>query len=295
MTEHDELRLRAGQTEATFLPDVGMVGISLRHDGEEVLALPGGLDAYRAGHVTGLPLLAPWANRLGQRRFEIAGVEVDLTGLDLHDDGRGLPIHGTMTAQPGWEVAEATASSARTVFDYARPDLLEAFPFPHHLVLDLEVGDGRLRVATTVRPTGNRPVPVSFGWHPYFALSAPRAESRLRLPAGEHLLLDDRGLPTGNSEPQPEETRPLGDRGYDDGYALGDDRRLALESDRRVVTVELGDGYPFAQVYSPSDASFACLEAMTAPTNALVTGAAKLVEPGEAFTAEFTVTLARPS
>ena len=29
---------------------------------------------------------------------------------------------------------------------------------------------------------------------------------------------------------------------------------------------------------------------MTAPTNALVTGAARLVEPGDAFTAEFTIT-----
>ena len=109
-----ELRLRAGNTEATFLPDLGMLGTSLRHDGEELLALPGGLDGYRAAHVTGLPLLAPWANRLGRRRFEIAGVDVDVTGLDLHDDGHGLPIHGTMTAQPGWDVLDATASSAKS-------------------------------------------------------------------------------------------------------------------------------------------------------------------------------------
>jgi galactose mutarotase-like enzyme len=194
-----------------------------------------------------------------------------------------------MTAQPGWEVVDVTASSAKVRFEYARPDLLEAFPFPHELELDIGVGEGRLRVATTIRPTGDRPVPVSFGWHPYLALHA-RDEARLRLPACEHLVLDSRGLPTGGREPQPEGSRPIGDRAYDDGYALGDDRRLALEDGHRTVAVELGDGYPFAQVYSPRDAPFACLEAMTAPTNALVTGAAKLVEPGSSFTAEFTVT-----
>jgi len=285
-----ELRLRAGNTEATFLPDLGMLGTSLRHDGEELLALPGGLDGYRAAHVTGLPLLAPWANRLGRRRFEIAGVDVDVTGLDLHDDGHGLPIHGTMTAQPGWDVLDATASSAKVRFDYARPDLLEAFPFPHELEIDIEVDEGQLRVATTIRPTRDRPVPVSFGWHPYLALHASRDETRVRLPACEHLVLDGRGIPTGAREPQPEGSRPIGDRAYDDGYALGDDRRLALEGGGRTIAVELGDGYPFAQVYSPSDAPFACLEAMTAPTNALVTGAAKLVEPGRAFTASFEVT-----
>jgi len=288
-----ELRLRAGKTEAAFLPDLGMLGVSLRHDGEEVLALPGGLDAYRGGHVTGLPLLAPWANRLSGWRYEIAGVDVDLAGLDLHDDGRGLPIHGTMTARAGWEITATTPSTLQARFDYgARPDLLEAFPFPHELVLDVEVADRRLSVATTLRATADRHVPVSFGWHPYLALPAPRPDTRLRLPACDHHVLDSRGLPTGRTEPQATEARPLGDRALDDLYALGDDRRLALEAGERSVAVELEEGYPFAQVYSPTDAGFGCLEAMTAPTNALVTGDCRLVEPGDQFTARFSITLA---
>jgi len=289
-----EVRLRAGGTEATFLPELGMLGISLRVDGEELLALPGGLDGYRAGHVTGLPLLAPWANRLGGRRYEIAGVQVDVAGLDLHDDGAGLPIHGTMIAQAGWEVVDATSASARARFDYgSRPDLLRAFPFPHEVVLDVEIGENGLRVATTVRPTADRPVPISFGWHPYLALRHARSETDLRLPVCRHLTLDTRGLPTGDSEPQPEESSPLADRAVDDGYALGDDRRLAIEDARGVISVDLGDRYPFAQVYSPAGAAFACLEPMTAPTNALMTGSAPLVEPGGAFTAAFTISLTR--
>jgi galactose mutarotase-like enzyme len=292
MADQAALQLRAANTEATFRPDLGMVGISLRHGGDEVLALPGGLEAYRAGHVIGLPLLAPWANRLSAWRYEIAGVSVELTGADLHDDGNGLPIHGTMTAQPGWQVAATTPTSAQARFDYgARPDLLEVFPFPHEMELDIEVGDGSLRVATSVRPTGDRPVPVAFGWHPYLALSASRADTRLRLPACEHHVLDDRGLPTGRTEPQPEDERPLGDRDLDDLFALGDDRRLALESAGRTVTVTLEEGYPFAQVYSPAGAPFGCLEPMTAPTNALVTGDCTLVDPGDRFTARFSITL----
>jgi galactose mutarotase-like enzyme len=292
MGQESELRLRAGATEAAFLPGLGMLGVSLRQDDVEVLALPGGLDGYRAGHVTGLPLLAPWANRLSGRKYEIAGVAVDLAGVDLHDDGAGLPIHGTMTAQHGWEVQATTESSLRARFDYgARPDLLRAFPFPHELVLDIDVADRRLRVATTIRPTADRRVPVSFGWHPYFALPASRDEILLRMPACEHRLVDPRGLPTGASEPQPAEARPLGDRAFDDLYALGDDRRLALEGGGRSVVVEMEEGYPFAQVYSPAGASFGCLEAMTAPTNALVTGGCTLVNPGDEFTARFSVTL----
>jgi aldose 1-epimerase len=286
-----EVRLQASATEAAFLPHLGMLGISLRHDGDEVLALPGGLDAYRDGHVTGLPLLAPWANRLGQWQYEIAGVAVDLDGVRLNDDGNGLPIHGTMTAQPGWELVERASSSLRARFDYgAHRELLDAFPFPHELVLDVELTERCLRVSTTIRATGDRRVPVSFGWHPYFHLPASRSSTRLRLPACEHLMLNERGLPTGQSEAQPGESRPLGDRSFDDLYALGDDRLLAFEGNGRVVTVELEEGYPFAQVYSPADAAFGCLEPMTAPTNALVTGACQLVEPGDQFTARFSVT-----
>jgi len=286
-----EVRLQASALDAAFLPHLGMVGISLRHEGTEVLALPGGLDAYRAGHVVGLPLLAPWANRLSQGQYEIGGVAVDLDGVPLRDDGKGLPIHGTMTARPGWEIVARTSSSLQARFDYgAHADLLAAFPFPHELVLDVELTDRQLRISTTTRPTGDRSVPVSFGWHPYFHLPATRAVTRLRLPDCEHLILDEHGLPTGETEAQAEGSRPLGDRSFDDLFALGADRRLALEGSDRAVTVEFEEGYPFAQVYSPADASFGCLEPMTAPTNALVTGACHLVEPGGQFTARFSVT-----
>ena len=293
MANEVELRLRAGSTEAAFLPDLGMVGISLLHGGEEALVLPGGLDAYRAGHVAGLPLLAPWANRLSERRYDIAGVAVDLSGVDLHDDGAGLPIHGTMTAQRGWEIETSTESSARVRFDYgARVDLLRAFPFPHELVLDIQLSDASLGVATTIRPTSDRPVPVSFGWHPYLALPGTRESTVLRLPECEHRLLDDRGLPTGRTEPQAAESRPLGSRAFDDLFALAADRRLVLESDERAIAVDIDDGYRFAQVFSPAGAPFACLEPMTAPTNALVTGDCRVVEPGQRFTAGFRITLA---
>ena len=47
--------LAAGELEATFLPGLGLLGTSLRHRGEELLALPGGVAGYRGGNVTGLP------------------------------------------------------------------------------------------------------------------------------------------------------------------------------------------------------------------------------------------------
>ena len=285
------LTIGAGGLEATFVPEVGMLGTSLRFRGEELLDLSGGVARYEQGHQTGLPLLAPWANRLNGWRYEIDGVEVDLEGLALGTDPNGLPIHGTMTAQNGWEVLASSASALRARFDYgARPDLLAAFPFPHDLIVDVAVDADALRVTTSVVPTGDRAVPICFGWHPYLRLPGPpRREWRLVLPAREHLELDPRSLPTGASKAQPAEADPVGDRTFDDLYALGADRVLAIEAGGVRVAVVYDEGYPFAQVYAPPDAGFVCLEPMTALTNALGTGAASLVAPGDSFTARFSI------
>ena len=283
--------MSSGVLDATFLPELGMLGVSLRHRGDEPLALPGGLDGYRAGDVTGLPLLAPWANRLGARRYEVEGVVVDLEGLDLHTDGRGLPIHGTMSAQPGWEVVAADERSMASRFDFgARSDLLASFPFPHELRIAVDVDATTLSVATTLTATSDRAVPAAFGYHPYLNLpGARRADIQVRLPARRHLELDDRQLPTGAARAEDAEDDPLGTRTFDDLYELDDDRRLALTGGGRRLTLELGDGYRYAQVFTPLGADSVCLEPMSAPVNALVDGGYGLVPPGASFTARFSL------
>jgi aldose 1-epimerase len=292
------VQLAAGDLEASFLPGLGLLGASLRHRGAELLALPGGVDGYRAGDVTGLPLLAPWANRLPGRRYRAAGTEVSLEGLELHTDPGGLPIHGTLTAHPGWRLERLAAEGGRAVleasFDYgAFPELLAAFPFPHRLTVTATLGPDGLAVATTLAASGDRPVPVAFGWHPYLQLpGAPRAAWRLLLPLRRHLELDDRGLPTGRSAAEPAEADPVGERTYDDLYALGADpagRRLGLEAAGRRLLVGYGAGYDHAQVFAPPGTEFVCLEPMTGPTAALAAGTTPLVAPGERFTATFSI------
>ena len=103
--------LTAGQLSATFLPDIGMTGVSLRWRDREHLALPGGLPALRAGSTLGLPLLAPWANRLASRRYRAAAVDVDLTEMAVQVDGNGLPIHGLLVGRPGWRVEQGAVTS----------------------------------------------------------------------------------------------------------------------------------------------------------------------------------------
>lgn len=292
-----------GGLVAVFVPEAGMICCSLRHRGEEVLGQRAGLRAYVERYSTmGIPFLHPWANRLGAERFELAGRPVDLTlpDLPLKHDEAGLPLHGLLSAAPGWRIERHSeldlGGALAATFDFAAyPHLLEAFPFPHLVEIEATLVEGSLEIATTVTATGDVAVPIAFGFHPYLCLpGVPRSEWVLEAPVHERLPLDDRGLPTGEREPTAIEPGPLGERTYDDAFTApppgsaftlsGPDRRLELRMDR---------GYPFTQIFAPPELEAIAIEPMTAPTNALLTGGPDLtfVPPGESFGATFSISV----
>jgi len=300
---HELRTLASGELAASFAPGLGMVGCSLRHAGDELLGLGGGLAAYaQRGATFGIPLLHPWANRLAGFAYRAAGREVrlDERSPQLHLDAGGLPIHGLLAASPAWEVAAAEAdmdaARLRARLDFgAHPELLAAFPFPHVLELVATVRDGTLALETALTATGDVAVPVSFGWHPYLRLpGVPRGEWVVGMPVGERLLLDGRMIPTGAREPVSIPTAPLGERTYDDGFAaLADPATFTLAGGGRRIAVTFDARYPFAQVYAPPGQDFICFEPMTTPTNALVTSGAELplVPPGGRFSATFEISV----
>jgi aldose 1-epimerase len=290
-----------GGLEAVFVPEAGMVCCSLKHRGEELLGQRGGLRAYVDHYSTmGIPFLHPWANRLGADRFGLAGRRVDLTlpGLPLKRDGAGLPIHGLLSAAPGWRVerhAELEHGGVLAAsFDFgAYPHLLEAFPFPHLVEIEASLVEGSLEIATSLTATGGVPVPAAFGFHPYLCLpGVPRAEWVLEAPVDQRLVLDERGLPTGEREPAAIEPGPLGARTYDDAFlAPSPGTAFALAGPDRRIELRMDSGYRFTQIYAPADLDAVAIEPMTAPTDALLTAGPELtfVPPGETFTASFSI------
>ncbi|MGI9117847.1 MAG: aldose 1-epimerase [Gaiellales bacterium] len=293
------LALRAGDLAATVVPGVGMVVASLRHGDDELLGQRGGLAAYRdRGSSFGLPLLHPWANRLGGLDYAVGDVHValDPATSPIRLDGNGLPIHGLLTASPLWEVGHAEAddggAEVMATLDFgAHRDLLAGFPFPHALALTHRLDAGGLQTTLTVMPTGDVAVPIAFGFHPYLAPGGTRADWLIDLPVTAHALLDERGLPTGEAERAHPGPRALADAAYDDLYpAIEPEAVFAVAAGSRRLEVAFGPGFPCAQVYAPADAAFVCFEPMTAPTDALRSGdGLRLVEPGGSFTAAFRI------
>src|SRR5689334_5267 len=101
------VKLTGGDLSATFVPQLGMIGASLTHRGEELLGQRNGLAAYEAkGSTMGIPLLHPWANRLSGMTYKAAGksVTLDPDSPRLKLDPNGLPMHGLLSASPHWQV-----------------------------------------------------------------------------------------------------------------------------------------------------------------------------------------------
>ena len=299
LEESSARTLRAGDLEAVFLPDHGMLGASLRHTGVEILRRVEDLEgAAVRGSSAGIPLLYPWANRLSEPRYRVLGQEVvlDESSPLLHFDEHGLPMHGVPWPLLRWVVSEKRQDFMAAQLDWFSSDLLALFPFRHRVELAVTLRPDGLTLETTVVASSEGPVPVSFGFHPYFGFAEPsRANWHLQLPAMRKLSLDGRGIPTGDEEPFGGFNAKLGGNNFDDGFALMDEQTTfsAIGATCK-VSVELLAGYRYAQVFAPKDKDYIALEPMTAPANALTGGRGlRFVPPGERFRAVFRIHIDR--
>jgi aldose 1-epimerase len=287
--------LTAGELQATFWPGAGMLCASLRHRGVELLRRVEDLETARGrGSTAGIPLLYPWANRLSCLNYRAAGREVALDPSSplLHFDDQRLPMHGVPWSQLRWDVVTATEDTLTARLAWSSTELLAIFPFPHDVEMNVRLGPSALLIQTTVIARPGSPVPVSFGFHPYFGFPGiTRAQWKLKVPSMRQLALDARGIPTGAETTLPAWNGPLGNTSYDSGFALARAREtFSITGGSFTIVIEFCDGFRYAQIYAPGDKDFIAIEPMTAPTNALSSGQGlRIVRPGEHFIAAFRI------
>src|SRR5262249_39845758 len=248
-----------------------MVGCSLRHRGQELLGQRYGLEAYVAERKTmGIPLLYPWANRVGSRRFTVAGREVviDPDATPLRLDDAGLPMHGLLSAVEGWRLTEHDDATLSARFDFgAHEALMAAFPFAHELRFDATLAGATLTIALTVLASSDAPVPIAFGFHPYLRLpGVARSDWEVEIPVREHLRLDARMLPTGERVAAHVAPGRLAARTFDDAYtAPADGEPFVLAGGGRRIELAFEAGYPYAPGFAPAADDVIAFQPMAAP------------------------------
>lgn len=290
--------------EVAFVPRAGMVGTSMTLDGVELLGRRTGLRAYvEGGHTYGIPLLAPWANRLRETEQLVDGTSWTVAAGDpgVHVDDNGLAIHGLLAGFDGFEVEELLVGGDRALLRARLSfgphlDLFGSFPFAHDLVVEVELWDLTLTIRTSLTATGATPVPVAFGWHPYVAFpDTPRERWTLDAPFTRRAVLSELFVPTGEVVDVAAPAGPLGATAYDDVFVeVRPAASVRVAGERHAVTFDYVSGYPVGVLYAPLTHDLVAVEPMTAPTDPF-SGRWPLrsAAPGETVTAVFDMTAHR--
>lgn len=154
----------------------------------------------------GIPLLAPFANRLDDTAFYANGRKYNFD-LELGNVRGPIPQTGYVTGSKAWVLVEAKADqrsawvTCRLDF-YKEPLYMAQFPFAHTITMTYRVSDGALEVHTRLDNLSTEPMPVAIGFHPIFELpDGNRDDWTVSLDARTHWIEIPQRLPTGETQP----------------------------------------------------------------------------------------------
>ena len=240
--------------------------------GQNVIRIPfATVDDFRARPgLNGIPLLAPFANRLDEQAFYANGKKYNFD-MELGNVRGTIPIHGFLSGAKDWKLVEARADGTSAWVTnkldfYRNPQWMKQFPFAHTLQMTYRLADGELEVKTQIENLSIEPMPVAIGFHPYFQLTdSTREDWVLSIGAKAHWLLAENKIPTGETEPADKffpdrKAVPLKD--FDLDHVFGDLERdaqgravMSVKGKTQQLDVILGPNYRSIVLYSPNPAN----------------------------------------
>jgi aldose 1-epimerase len=287
----DIIRLEdaAQHTVVSIAPSIGNIAYEMRVKGRNILWFPyESVGEFRKNpRMCGIPLLAPWADRLDETAFYANGKKYPFNlGLgNIRLDGSGHPIHGFLTLVSDWQVREVKADAAgaqvSSVLDVSRrPEWMAQFPFVHSIQITHKLQDGVLQVTTRIENHSAEAMPVSIGFHSFYQITdAPRSDWMVSLGAGLEWPVDKDLLPTGQTRPLSELVAnpanfKLGDRAFDNvlaGFHRDSQGRaiFRLKGKAQEIEVSYGPRYLAGEIWAPPNREFLCFEPMAAIDNGI--------------------------
>jgi aldose 1-epimerase len=279
-------------TVVSIATSVGNMAFSMAVNGTNVLHWPyKAVDEFEAKPaMSGVPFVGPWANRLDEQAFYANGKRYAFD-MELGNVRGAIPIHGFLTINSNWTVAETKAdgtsawTTARLDF-YRQPAWMKQFPFAHSIEMTHRLREGVLEVSTTIRSMAAEPMPVAIGFHPYFRLTdSTRDEWTVSVGARTHWRLSSTKIPTGETEPIERlfsDPRAVALKDYDLDDVFSDLVRdasgrasMSVRGRTQRIDVLFGPNWRSAVVWAPKptpeapDRQFICFEPMAGITDAM--------------------------
>ncbi|NEW06251.1 aldose 1-epimerase [Paenibacillus sp. SYP-B3998] len=192
----------AAKAEAEVIPAVGFHLFRFDVGNESYIAKPESLAVLRAQSSRyGVPILFP-PGRVKQAAFTFEGREYRLpANREPHH------AHGELRERP-WKVVASGADAAEGAYvsaeiDFAEhPEMLAYFPHAACFRFTYRLKDGTLSLSGEIANRSSQSMPLSLGFHPYFAFAKEEA-SRVRvvIPAAAEWPLSEDGYAAGEPAP----------------------------------------------------------------------------------------------
>lgn len=300
----------ANDVVVSICPSVGNIAYDVRVRGKSIVMSPQGtLAEWKAKpSQAGIPLLAPWANRIDSDTYWVNGKQFHLNPDlgNLRRDANGLAIHGLLLFAPDWQVArlsaDETCALVSGLLDFSKhPQRMAQFPWAHTIEMTHRLAGGVLEVSTAIENHSAEPMPLCIGFHPWYQIpDCPRDQWSVHLPVRKHYKLSSHFVPTGETEPVDlPDPAALTGRQLDDVFGdVNHKDEFWVEGAGRRISVRFGPKFPIAIAYAPRDRDVICFEPMTAVTNAFKLAHAGIykdlpfISPGETWKESFWI---RPS
>jgi aldose 1-epimerase len=176
-------------------------------NGQNLVRTSASLEAFLANSgLDGMPLLAPFANRLDETAFYANGKKYNFD-LELGNVRGPIPGTGFVNGSKAWQLVEFKADgksawvTCRLDF-YKIPQFMKQFPFAHTITLTYRVAEGALEVHTRLDNLSSEPMPAVIGYHPIYELpDGDRDDWTVSVDAKTHWIEIPQRLPTGETQP----------------------------------------------------------------------------------------------
>ena len=265
------VRIGDGQHFFSFVPERNAYVHQIALGGRELLwnYADGEALTINQGH-RNLSLL-PFANRLGTGRYTWNGQE---HGFPINDPETGSALHGFNHNVPfSLATVELGSTSARAVLRFLQTPELDPAAYPFLVLFEVELSidtaSGQFGWRMTARNLDVRPVPVGFGWHPYFRAESGIEGWSVAMPPNRRVELVE-GLPTGRLlEGLPPEPTAV-DARWDNCYRLqdGSQRGVTLQGPEYGIRLEQGGDTRYTQLFVPPSRDAVAIEPVTCGVDA---------------------------
>jgi aldose 1-epimerase len=240
--------------------------------GQNVIRVPfATVDDFRARPgLNGIPLLAPFANRLDEQAFYANGKKYNFD-MELGNVSGAIPIHGYLSRAKDWKLVEAKADGNAawvtcSLDFYRNPQYMAQFPFAHTLTMTYRLENGTLEVRTRIDNLSTEPMPVAIGFHPYFQLTdSVREDWTISVGAKTQWLLADNKVPTGETQPIEKffpDRRAVPLKDFDLDHVFGDLDRdaqgratVSVKGKAQQLDVVVDSNFRALVLYSPNPAN----------------------------------------